>query len=57
LNNQVKYSLNIKRNNKSLLGFVMLTMINKKTSHKVVASIEKEGTRFHLSRSLLFLLA
>jgi len=35
LNNQVKDSLNIKLNNKSLLRFVMMTMINNKTSQRV----------------------
>ena len=35
LNNQVKDSLNIKQNNKSLLKVVMMTMINKKTIQRV----------------------
>jgi len=44
----------IKQNNKSLLGFVMLAMINKKTSQKVVGSIGKIGIEFHLSHSFIF---
>jgi len=35
LNIQVKDSLNIKQNNKSLLEFVVMTMIDKKTSQRV----------------------
>ena len=54
MNNQVKYSLNIKKNNKSLLRVVMIAMINKKTSQRVVASIGKIGIEFHLSHSFVF---
>jgi len=54
LNIQVKDSLTIKQNNKIFLGFVMLAIINKKTSQKVVASIRKIGIEFHLSHSFVF---
>ena len=54
LNNQVKYSLNIKQNNKSLLEFVVIAMINKKTRQRVVSSIGKIGIGFHLSHSFVF---
>jgi len=54
LNNQVKYSLNIKHNHKSLLEFVRMEMINKKTKQKVVASIGKLEFGFHLSHSFVF---
>jgi len=54
LNNQVKYSLNIKQNNKSLLEFVVMAMINKKIRQRVVTSIGKIGIGFHLSHSFVF---
>jgi len=54
MNNQVKYSLNIKQNNKILLEFVMTTMINKKRRQNVVALIGKIGIGFHLSHSFVF---
>jgi len=50
----VKYSLNIKQNNKSLFRVVMMTMINKNTSQRVVASIGKIGIEFHLSHLFVF---
>jgi len=54
LNIQVKDSLNLKQNNKSLLEFVVMTMINKKIRQKVDASIGKIGIEFHLSHYFVF---
>jgi len=54
LNIQVKDSLHIKQNNKGLLGFVGMAIINKKIKLRVVVSIGKIGIGFHHSHSFVF---